>query len=384
MSKFHLIKITLMTLMCASFSTLCLAEPNNPQTQAVTAAQELEPAPVVVKKPASSARTLADPKIDVDDLKLVIQPMTKEDLETEAQAWFLSLRTKVAQHSNAELALRRKNRELAAASGASATTKPTEAETSKIDQKADDAINNIKRQLVNQSTKLSAERSEIIDRLKVILAQLDVLGGDTKAMRAYAEAVSATKIEVSDYSSTLARIKSWAASDEGGIRWAKNIILFFCYLIVSYFISRIVRAAIGRSLTISSSASQLLRGFIIDWSGRVVLFFGLLAGLSALEINLSPLFAAIGAAGLVVGLALQGTLSNLASGLLIMVNKPFDIGDEIEVGDNIKGVVQGVSIFSTRIMTAENTTKIVPNNTIWGGVIVNHSTGEVTPAHARA
>ena len=96
MSKFHLIKITLMTLMCASFSTLCLAEPNNPQTQAVTAAQELEPAPVVVKKPASSARTLADPKIDVDDLKLVIQPMTKEDLETEAQAWFLSLRTTVA------------------------------------------------------------------------------------------------------------------------------------------------------------------------------------------------------------------------------------------------------------------------------------------------
>ena len=71
-----------------------------------------------------------------------------------------------------------------------------------------------------------------------------------------------------------------------------------------------MRAAIGRSLTISSSASQLLRGFIIDWSGRVVLFFGLLAGLSALEINLSPLFAAIGAAGLVVGLALQGTLSN--------------------------------------------------------------------------
>ena len=67
-----------------------------------------------------------------------------------------------------------------------------------------------------------------------------------------------------------------------------------------------------------------------------------------------------------------------------MVNKPFDIGDEIEVGDNIKGVVQGVSIFSTRIMTAENTTKIVPNKTIWGGVIVNHSTGEVTPAHARA
>ena len=50
MSKFHLIKIILMTLMCASFSTLCLAEPNNPQSQAATAAQELEPAPVVVKK----------------------------------------------------------------------------------------------------------------------------------------------------------------------------------------------------------------------------------------------------------------------------------------------------------------------------------------------
>jgi small conductance mechanosensitive channel len=333
------------------------------------------------KKAPPVARTLVDPKIDIEDLRLVIQPMTKEDLTIEADAWFRTLRTKVAQISNAELAVRRKNRELAAIK--STNTAPIDSEKSipNSEDKAEVAKNDAKIKLVDQSTKLSIERSEIIDHLKVILNQIDLLGGDTKAMRAYADAVSTTKIEVSDYASTLARLKSWGIAEDGGISWIKKIALFMSYLVASFFVAKLIKAAIYRSLSMSSATSNLLRNFIVDWSGKAILFFGFLAGLSALEIDLSPLFAAIGAAGLVVGLALQGTLSNLASGLLIMANKPFDINDDVEVGGDIKGQVRSVSIFSTLILTPENTLKIVPNNTIWGGVIVNHSTGKVTPAH---
>ena len=345
------------------------------KSQEVTTSSETE------KKIPPLARTLTDPKIDIEDLKLIIQPMTKEDLIIEADAWFRLLRTKVAQISNAELAVRRKNRELAATKPSDTASTDTEKFTPNSEDKADLAKNAAKIKLVDQSIKLSLERSEIIDHLKVILNQIDLLGGDTKAMRAYADAVSPTKIEVSDYTSTLARLKSWGIAEDGGISWIKKIALFMSYVIASFFVAKLVKAGIYRSLGMSSATSNLLRNFIIDWSGKAVLFFGFLAGLSALEIDLSPLFAAIGAAGLVVGLALQGTLSNLASGLLIMANKPFDINDDVEVGGDIKGQVCNVSIFSTLILTPENTIKIVPNNTIWGGVIVNHSTGKITPAN---
>ena len=123
--------------------------------------------------------------------------------------------------------------------------------------------------------------------------------------------------------------------------------------------------------------SHLLRDFVISYSGRVIVAIGFLLALSALEVNLAPLLAVIGAAGFVVAFALQGTLSNFASGLLIMVFKPFDVGDEVEVGGGIKGKVTHVTIFSTYIRADDGLVKIVPNDNIWKNVIVNQTTGVV-------
>ena len=234
---------------------------------------------------------------------------------------------------------------------------------------------------LDYSTKLVSKRTGVIDRLKVVLEEVDLEGGDTKAPRAYIAAVSGLKVEVSDYVSTMARLKSWLTADEGGLRWARNIGLFLAYVIGSIILARIVRSLVKRSMSGAHQTSQLLRNFIVDVSGRAVEAIGVLAGLSALEINLAPILAVIGAAGFVVAFALQGTLSNLASGLLIMVNNPFDIGDVVEVGGDIKGRVDGVNIFSTLITIEDNLKKIVPNNTIWSGVIVNHTTGVTAPAH---
>ena len=242
------------------------------------------------------------------------------------------------------------------------------------------AKSEVKVELVDYSTKLGAERTAIIDRFKVVLDQLDVEGGDSKAQRAYISAVSGLKVEVSDYVATFARLKAWAMSDEGGLRWIRNLGLFLAYVLGSMLLARIVRSIIKRSIGHAAATSKLLRNFIVDMSGRAIVFCGVLAGLSALEINLAPLLAVIGAAGFVVAFALQGTLSNFASGLLIMVNKPFDIGDRVTVGGDIEGRVENVSIFTTSIITVENTRKIVPNNNILAGVIVNHTTGVVEPA----
>lgn len=467
-------------------------------------------APDAAKKDAK-ATTTSDPNIDLGDLQLLLDPLNKDEVGVEATEWAKLLRAKVREISDAELAVRRKNREIAALKEVKSAAEkvadasigagrepvkasvatPGEQQTSKLaeanaqlaqtveatkkqeakaavdgktadgksveapaqpsdkavleraiqsaeakadksgDQKdvgakvvakakeeaaadqvarlaketpaaaapaaaaekaeqiatkADEAAaakKDVKVQLVDYSTKLGAEKTAIIDRLKVVLAQQDKLGGDSKDARAYIDAVSGLKVEVSDYVATIARLKAWATADEGGLRWARNVAQFLAAIIGSIIMAKIVRVILARSMAISSNTSQLLRQFVVTWSGYVVMAAGLLLGLASLEVNLAPLLAMIGAAGFVVAFALQGTLSNLASGLLILVNKPFDIGDNVEAG-GIEGRVESVSVFSTYIITEDGSRKIVPNNSIWGSVIVNRTTGAVTDTGAGA
>ncbi len=103
---------------------------------------------------------------------------------------------------------------------------------------------------------------------------------------------------------------------------------------------------------------------------RGTLAIGVLIAMTTLGANMAPLLAAIGAAGLVVGLALQGTLGNLASGLMIMVFRPFDVGDVVDVA-GANGKVLGMNLMTTEVRTFDNRTVYVPNSRIWGDVITN-------------
>jgi small conductance mechanosensitive channel len=180
---------------------------------------------------------------------------------------------------------------------------------------------------------------------------------------------------VSDQAATRARVLTWLTADEGGLRWARDLGTFIGYLLGSVLVAWIVRAILRRVMSRGRMASQLLRDFVLTSSGRIIVAIGFLLGLSALEVNLAPLLAIIGAAGFVVAFALQGTLSNFASGLLIMAFKPFDVGDEVEVGGGIKGKVTHVTVFNTHIRSDEGLQKIVPNDAIWHNVIINETTG---------
>ena len=130
--------------------------------------------------------------------------------------------------------------------------------------------------------------------------------------------------------------------------------------------ANLARHAAGRV----QNASKLLVNFLGKFVKQVVMVIGLIVALSALEVNIGPLLAAVGAAGFVIGFALQGTLSNFASGLLILAYRPFDVGDVIEAA-GVSGLVDSVSLFSTHIRTFDNKVMIVPNNDIWGGTITN-------------
>lgn len=100
--------------------------------------------------------------------------------------------------------------------------------------------------------------------------------------------------------------------------------------------------------------------------------FVIIATLGQLGIQTTSFVAIIGAAGLAIGLSLQGSLSNFASGVMIIAFRPFKVGDFIEAG-GVSGVVEGIQIFSTQMRTGDNKAIIVPNSNIIGGNITNYS-----------
>ena len=114
-------------------------------------------------------------------------------------------------------------------------------------------------------------------------------------------------------------------------------------------------------------------GFVANIAYVAMMAFVVLAALGQLGIETTSFIAVLGAAGLAIGLALQGSLSNFAAGFLMIIFRPFKVGDFIE-GAGISGVVEEISIFTTILKTGDNKTVIVPNASLSNGNIVNYST----------
>jgi len=121
-----------------------------------------------------------------------------------------------------------------------------------------------------------------------------------------------------------------------------------------------------------SGFSELMKSTIVRLCGNIVMLVGCFIILTQLGVQLAPLLAGLGIAGVVVGFAMQNTLSNFAAGGMILGNQPYDVGDEIEVA-GVMGTVKRMSLVCTTILTPDNQTLIVPNSTIWGGVIRNRT-----------
>jgi small conductance mechanosensitive channel len=116
--------------------------------------------------------------------------------------------------------------------------------------------------------------------------------------------------------------------------------------------------------------SALLKNILISTSGGVVMALGVLMALSQVGISLAPMLAGLGVAGFIVGFALQDSLGNFASGAMILIYRPFDVGDLVEV-TGASGLVRKMNLVSTTITTLDNQTLVVPNSKIWGDVIKN-------------
>jgi small conductance mechanosensitive channel len=167
----------------------------------------------------------------------------------------------------------------------------------------------------------------------------------------------------------LEKLKSWLVDD--GPKLFFKLILIVGILYVFLFARRLVRAGLEKAIEASNlNLSQLAHRMIVSTVSNLVLIFGLLIALSQMGIRLGPLLAGLGIAGFIVGFALQDTLSNFASGIMILLYRPYDVGDLIDVA-GVFGTVNKMSLVSTSISTLDNQMIVVPNNKIWGDVIKN-------------
>lgn len=163
----------------------------------------------------------------------------------------------------------------------------------------------------------------------------------------------------------------WTVVIEDGPDLIFKVLLFLIIVYISRKLANIVQRIAEEAMKRANfQLSELLRRMVLSVVRNVIIVLGLLIALSQFGISLGPLLAGLGVVGFVIGFALQDTLSNFASGLMIITYRPYDVGDLIESA-GVFGEVSAMSLVNTTIMTLDNQTIVIPNNKIWGDVIKN-------------
>jgi len=419
--------------------------------------------------PPPEPLTTSDPMIPTEELELLLKPLPKDQLLIEADAWQALVRDKAEQIAQAEIAVKRQNREIEkaaeikkqadaaakqldtveeksqqaretgdtealaeaesaaeearaqmetvqagmdetvdaaeataeapdrlseatasdnatadAAESAQATRDEGAANADAVDgmaqrlADAEEANKQEKVALLEKVAELREERTVLLDQFKAVISALEAKTDETDSetlskiadYKLYVSAVRGIELDVKDTTSAWLAIKGWILSEEGGIRWAINLAKFFGILIAAWIISGLFSSLIHRAMQRVPGKSRLLEDFLVKAARWLVLAIGLIMALAALEVSVGPLLAVVGAAGFVIAFALQDSLSNFASGMMILFFKPFDVGDVVDAG-GVSGTVASMNIASTTIKTFDNKTMVVPNNRIWSDVITN-------------
>mgnify|MGYP001791033122 FL=1 len=207
-----------------------------------------------------------------------------------------------------------------------------------------------------------------VDRFKVVLNELELKGGDPKSYRQYIDAISTVEVDLQDTEGVGVRLISWLQSGEGGLRWAGNLATFVGIVIASIIVSQVLGFLLKRFLIKVDNVSGLMREFTVMLVKRGGVVIGFMLALTALEVSLGPILALLGGASFVLAFALQSNLGNLASGLMMMLYKPFDVGDEVKV-NGIWGYVDDVTLANTKLKGFQGQIFSIPNNVVWSGTI---------------
>ncbi len=151
-----------------------------------------------------------------------------------------------------------------------------------------------------------------------------------------------------------------------------NVIGAILILIVGRMAANWLQKKVAVWLRKSDKADETLTGFLSNLARYVVLIATVVAVLAQFGIETTSLIAVLGAASLAIGLALQGTLSNVAAGVMLLFFRPFKAGDVVETA-GIKGSVKSITLFVTELATPDNVQILVPNSQVWGTIVKNFS-----------
>ena len=158
------------------------------------------------------------------------------------------------------------------------------------------------------------------------------------------------------------------------IPYGTKIILAIAIFVIGKWLAKAISKLLSKAV-LASTKDEMLQSFIRSISYFLLLLIVVIASLSQLGINTSSLVALIGAAGLAIGLSLQNSLQNFAAGVMLLIFKPFQKGDQIETGGTV-GTIQQMGILVLELRTSDNKTVLIPNSNVFSGKITNYSAND--------
>ncbi len=302
---------------------------------------------VVVLENNNLLEEVVEKTIPADDLEILLVPLTAEELSGVAGSWQGYVRSQLEDVAQINLQLRSANGEQEAS-------------------------------LRSQLSSLSESGSDFLNNYRLVLEAWTLKGAKAEELEPHTDYIVALKagaLKTTDLQTLFQNAWTWLFSWDGGVGVLMAALGVLLAVWAMMFIARMVRRITERGLGKIPTISRMLKRFIATTVYWVVFVLGILVVLALFGVNVTPLFAVLGGLSFILGFALQETLGNLASGLMIMVLKPFDTGDYIQVGGS-SGFVDEMSVVSTKIRTFDNQIIVVPNSKIWGDVITNVSASE--------
>lgn len=332
--------LAVVVLVCTIAMSVGWAQDNTTAQEPAAAGDAQETAPAY---PAG----LDDPSIALEVLELRLIPLTADELAQLAAAWQEHARSAMQAIVDKVLEIR--------------AAEETETEG-----------------LREQRLALLEERDQVFEKFSAVVSGFEAKGADpaqVAALRNYVSAITReerSQLTLQEFADSLIQ---WISSPEGGVKLGFQIAVIVGSWFGLLIVARIVRAWTRRAVKRVPNLSNLLSGFLVMVVYWLTIAFGLMVVLAALGVNITPLFALVGGASFIIAFAMQETLSNLAAGLMIMINRPFDEGDYVTVA-GLGGTVKRVSIVSTTVTTPDNQVIVIPNSKVWGDVITNVTASE--------
>ncbi|WP_237484345.1 mechanosensitive ion channel family protein [Vibrio hippocampi] len=220
-------------------------------------------------------------------------------------------------------------------------------------------------------------RSIETDSLQSLITLGDKMGMETSEYkRQMFDVTGNITQDIFDSKVLLSIVSHWWS---GGLDWLVDnapshlfqLVVFALILLLTRLVVRGVRRLVEKTVKSKNlNLSHLMQNFFVGMSGNIIWVIGIMVGLSQVGLNLAPILTGFGIAGVIIGFALQDTLSNFAAGMMLLIYRPFDVGDFVFAG-GVDGKVSHMSLVNTTIRTFDNQIIIVPNSKIWGDVIKN-------------